>query len=408
MNNRQNAYLTFKGNVGAGRHDWLRLTPAYSYQLVKRALALVEPGQRVLDPFAGTGTTGLAAAEDGLDALLLDINPFLIWFANAKTRRYDPDQVDLMVERARYAIQLVRENPDCVAPIPPMHRITRWWEEDILSVVAALRFAINKTADGSVIDDLVNIAFCRVMISQSNAAFNHQSMSFSSQDERQPRFFDDRVDDVLDAFNREVSYVAKTSQAELLGTVAVSLDDSRTMRSVSDRSIDILYTSPPYANRMSYIRELRPYMYWLGYLTNSRQAGELDWRAIGGTWGMATSMLANWHPSSEVPLGDEFRRTLSSIAGASAPNGALLSRYVHKYFADVSEHLRSAYRVIRSGGSATYVVGNSTFYGIEAPTEQWYADLLSSAGFQDVTVSRIRKRNSKKELYEFEVRGYRP
>ena len=27
---------------------------------------------------------------------------------------------------------------------------------------------------------------------------------------------------------------------------------------------------------MASIRELRPYMYWLGYLRNRRQAGELD------------------------------------------------------------------------------------------------------------------------------------
>ena len=27
---------------------------------------------------------------------------------------------------------------------------------------------------------------------------------------------------------------------------------------------------------MSYIRELRPYMYWLGYLTDARQAGQMD------------------------------------------------------------------------------------------------------------------------------------
>src|SRR5205823_779155 len=53
-------------------------------------------------------------------------------------------------------------------------------------------------------------------------------------------------------------------------------------------------TSPPYPNRMSYIRELRPYMYWLGYLSDGRAAGELDWKAIGGTWGCATSMLNTW------------------------------------------------------------------------------------------------------------------
>ena len=60
----QNRHLTFRGNAGAGRHGWLRLTPAYSYRMAEDALADAIPGEVALDPFAGTGTTGLAAAQD--------------------------------------------------------------------------------------------------------------------------------------------------------------------------------------------------------------------------------------------------------------------------------------------------------------------------------------------------------
>lgn len=42
-------------------------------------------------------------------------------------------------------------------------------------------------------------------------------------------------------------------------------------------------TSPHYPNRISYIRELRPYMYWMKFLGEAREAGEMDWKAIGGT-----------------------------------------------------------------------------------------------------------------------------
>ena len=51
------------------------------------------------------------------------------------------------------------------------------------------------------------------------------------------------------------------------------------------------------------------------------------------------------------------------------------------------------------------IVGNSVFYGVLTPTERIYAALLRKAGFSTVSIRPIRKRNSKRELVEFEVSG---
>ena len=52
-----------------------------------------------------------------------------------------------------------------------------------------------------------------------------------------------------------------------------------------------------------------------------------------------------------------------------------------------------------------HIVGNSTFYGTVLPTEQIYEVMLKKLGFADVECRPIRKRNSKKELIEFDVTG---
>ena len=52
-----------------------------------------------------------------------------------------------------------------------------------------------------------------------------------------------------------------------------------------------------------------------------------------------------------------------------------------------------------------YVVGNSTFYNVLVPVEQVYAEMLSQLGFSNVECVPLRKRNSKKELIEFDVRA---
>jgi hypothetical protein len=157
-------------------------------------------------------------------------------------------------------------------------------------------------------------------------------------------------------------------------------------------------TSPPYANRMSYIRELRPYMYWLRYLEEKAAAGVLDWKAIGGTWGSATSNLGAWRPEpSERALPSALEPLLAAIAETSP----LLSTYVRKYFHDMASHLGSLARVMRRGGSAHYVVGNSKFYEVVVPVEQLLAELFEANGFRRVSVETLRKRSSKKELFEY-------
>jgi hypothetical protein len=59
-------------------------------QLVEALLArYVRPGGRVLDPFAGSGTTLVQALESGYDAVGIDIAAFNCLLMGVKTRKYD-------------------------------------------------------------------------------------------------------------------------------------------------------------------------------------------------------------------------------------------------------------------------------------------------------------------------------
>lgn len=153
---------------------------------------------------------------------------------------------------------------------------------------------------------------------------------------------------------------------------------------------------------MSYIRELRPYMYWLGFLNGAREAGELDWKTIGGTWGIATSRLSEWKPRETLHL-DYYYKALDQIGHASNKNGRLLRNYVAKYFEDIWLHMGSLTKSLADDAQVHYIIGNSTFYDVIVPAERIYADMLLLLGFSDVTVKALRKRNSKKALFEFDV-----
>jgi len=94
---------------------------------------------------------------------------------------------------------------------------------------------------------------------------------------------------------------------------------------------------------------------------------------------------------------------LSRIRKADKKSGVVLSNYVAKYFEDMWRHIRDLVNVMSMGGTVHYIVGNSKFYNTLIPVERLFAEMLTEAGFRDVHITRIRKRNSKKELYEFDV-----
>ena len=399
----QNSHFTFKENAYAGRHRWLRLTPAYSFRLVNDVLSGLNPGMVVLDPFCGTGTTGVVTGMLGGQAHLLDINPFLVWLSHVKTRNYDQNilsDAHLFLDGMKSDFYIPRHH----LWEPRIFQIEKWWTHAELQQLKAIRFFLDHTTIHPAAKDLLDIAFCKSAIRVSNAAFNHQSMSFRNMN--QMLFLEEDARS-LDVFFEEAYTVLSDADDGFSQTVSVRLGDARKMDGFEEKMIDVLLTSPPYANRMSYIRELRPYMYWLRFLNHSSDAGELDWNAIGGTWGIATSRVSNWQPIDSIPLGNNFIDRINEIRFSNHRNSGILANYVEKYFHDMYQHFLSVFPLLRTGGRAIYIVGNSTFYGHEIPTHDWYRDLMAISGFSDISVSRIRKRNSNKALFEYLVEGRR-
>ncbi len=108
-------------------------------------------------------------------------------------------------------------------------------------------------------------------------------------------------------------------------------------------------------------------------------------------------------PGASIPFSG-FDAILDRISGKSD----VLSRYVHKYFLDMARHCRGLIRSVKPGGTIHYIVGNSKFYEVLLPVEEILAALFEATGFTNIKIKSIRKRTSKKELFEFVVSARKP
>ncbi len=390
---------TSRHNRKKGRHGWLRVAPAYSVTLAEELLAETTADATVLDPFGGTGTTALAAATRGLHAVSLDINPFMSWLTRAKCATYTSEDLS----EAREVMDAIVTNSAVSRPLvcaPPVHNIERWWTPERLLFLRKTKTGIANAPCGAKARDLLLVGFCRVVGELANLTPRHQSLSFQ---------FDGPAQESLpleeDPFGDAMRFVLETAAVNPERTPTTSTGDARTLDIVDRGSIDVVATSPPYPNRVSLIRELRPFMYWLGYLVSPSDAGVLDWNAIGGTWGAATSRLTDWVVPHDVFVPATISSVAKRIGREDVPSATAMSTYVLRYFSDMWRHAQALRSVMAPKGRFHYVVGNSTFYGHLVETEKALVSIFGEAGFHQVTYRTIRKRTSKADLFEFVVEG---
>ncbi|MCS7037875.1 MAG: DNA methyltransferase [Saprospiraceae bacterium] len=391
---------TFQYNAQLGRHGWLRLTPAYSVKLVRELIKRdCTPGDVILDPFSGTATTGLVAAEMGLEAILLDINPFLVWLGHTKCYPFAAAELEVLRNQFQYCASEIVLSESCWRPL--IHNIERWWHPETLCILSSIRQRLAEhfgEPGSNPYHNLIWIAFLRLAIETSSAAFNHVSMSFK--DGSVPYSYTY----IRQLFEAIVRYILHSAHSPLPGKATLLKADARDLTFLHKHLINRVITSPPYPNRISYIRELRPYMYWSKFLCNGGDAGALDWEAIGGTWGTATSNLKHWRPANLI-LPERLYEVCYQIAQSGDKHSRLMSLYVHKYFDDMYTHLASLRALLKPAATLSYIVGNSCFYGHFVETDKILMDTLLHLGYQNIRCEVIRRRNSKRGLLEFKVQA---
>lgn len=402
--------VTFKGKLGFPIHRWYRLTPSFSPRL---ALDIAEhfelgPEDYVLDPFSGVGTVPLCMKYEGIPACSIELNPYLHFVSAVKTRTY-PD-ISGIAHCFDEFIDLAREQTDGLQNarmaksyllrnarfIPPIHKPERWWSLSNLAQLVAIRklmLGFNCTGDHI---DLLRMGVLGILVPVSNAKHNHVSLTFAA--ESLPTV---NVVEHLRAKLDEIVEDLDSVRSQPSADVRVFAGNSRAVDRVLPRGLKIsaVITSPPYPNRFSYARETRPHLFFFDFINDARAVGELETEAIGGTWGRATSILAN----GVKPLNGVVMDLLAPFTGRVNGDSQLMASYVVKYFNNIFEHAEGISKVCRKKAKLAYIIGNSKFYGHPLPSDVILASIFGHFGFSLDGISKMRRRQSKSGLYEATV-----
>jgi hypothetical protein len=128
-------------------HPYLgKFVPQLVEELLRR---YVKPGGRVLDPFAGSGTTLVQSLESGYDAVGVDVAPFNCLLMRVKTDDHDVDALRSDLEAARAGAEAL-----AWAGEPPSQAsayVLEWYAPRAASELLAFRASLEASASADVL-----------------------------------------------------------------------------------------------------------------------------------------------------------------------------------------------------------------------------------------------------------------
>lgn len=386
---------TFVNNMKLPVHRWFRFSAGFSAEWVESVIhesGVCKPN--ILDPFAGSATTLLAAERLGSESIGIEAQPFIAKIAEAKLAwRSDPETYLSHMRAIREsALKLVPE----IESYPSL--IRNCYSDQALRKLDTLRQAYEAGKDDSDSSRLAWLTLVSILRQVSTAGTAQWQYVL-------PRKQKQQVAEVYEAFDRccETFYNDIVSGQSLRGPTAnLIVGDARTCEGVADGWADMVITSPPYPNNYDYADATRLEM---SFMKEINGWGDLQ-RKIRTNLVRSCSQhvperavdMQEVITAEELrPIRSELSQVCQQLAEIRRSKGGKKTYHlmVACYFRDLANVWRALRRCCRPSSKVCFVIGDSAPYGVYVPVIPWLGTLAVAAGFKSYEFEKTRDRNVK-------------
>lgn len=355
-------------------------------QLARRLiLSYSKEGDAICDIFCGSGTALAEARLLGRNASGIDLNPFAIFLAQAKTTEIDPI---LLQEQYRSLLDSISRVELLPIEKPNFFNIEYWFKEKVISRLARLKRAIDQIRDEKVRNFFL-VAFSATVRKCSNTKGGEFKLvripeeRLAVHDPNVLETFREFAERNINGMRDYWADVNKDTWAKPI------YGDSSKENGIEKESIDLIITSPPYGDSqttVAYGQFSRLSLQWLDFARE--EASRIDKELLGGE---PTKDLRNELSS----------RYLVEVLKKISDQDEKRARDVLSFYVDIEKCLRQAYRILKNDKYFCLVVGNRLVKQVRIPTDFIIAELSENIGFQvkDIFVrnipnKRMPRRNS--------------
>ena len=323
--------------------------------LVLERLGEIDENSRVLDPMAGSGVVLRHAIELGHEAVGFDLDPLSVLMARVWTTPISEKNLDKWTARVSDEVRATNLSAVTLdwmdADEETRSFVDYWFGTPQQADLRRIAFVLSRLGQGECSEDkasldLIRLALSRIIVTKEPRA----SLARDTSHSRPHKVLEDSDFQVFPAFERSIRVLQRRlAEHPPSGAAEVEQGDARSLEAVGNRTVDAVITSPPYLNAIDYLRGHRLALVWLGH--GLKKLRQIRSSSIG---------------AERAPDNRRVRTLFSCIRDAMGDVEQLPNRYclmIERYAEDLYRMMSEIARVLRPGGTATLVVGNSCLKG---------------------------------------------
>jgi DNA modification methylase len=379
--------LNFHGaNTGYASHDVHAFAAKFPPQLPRMFIqGLTRHGDRVLDPMMGSGTAVVEALLAGRQGIGLDLDPLALRLSRVKTRPLSAalirDAGDAVIASAdAFLVQPWLDSHLAQRFDPRTKAFIDYWflpttQQELMALVLALASVTDRA-----VRHFLELTFSAMIITKSGGVSRARDLAHSRPHVDRAKVPKHAIEQFALRLRKNLRSMAHLAEN---GAAPLPLAGDARYMPFADGVIDLIVTSPPYANAIDYMRAHKFSLVWLG-----RSIADLS--ALRAAY--IGSERVNGMPNSPLP---DRPTTMVQCLEARDRSKA---RILHKYFAEMAAVLAEMFRVLRNNAAAIIVVGPSVMRGIHVETHQCLADIAATCGFDVVGIAQRTLDRNKRML----------
>ena len=422
-------------------HSWLKYKEGFSADLVNIILDDMgaKPGDLVMDPFMGSGTTALVCQMRGINSVGFDIMPISAVSIKAKANvmKYDSVEIQKLIEEFESLVL-----PDGYAGITPYVTITdtAYPERNEKFIQFATEWI--RESDYSV--EVKNLFTLCVVNSLERCSYTWKSgqyLSWDSRSKKVQRANEERaasgkkllpdqqvrevIENVQDAVLSELRHVLSDiviiqSQGLSEGNAGIDFRQSSVLfelPAMPDGCLKGVITSPPYCNRYDYTRTYALELVYLGVGEKELKQMRQDLLSCTVESRPKIEVLRDFY--SKIGAVERFERILADINSNKAfheikaaltkrkelgelnNNGVI--RMVEGYFTELAFIYAELFRLCKSGALVAFVNDNVRYGGEVIPVDYLSTSFAEQFGFvpEKVYCLKQQKGNSSQQMAKY-------